>query len=347
MPFDPNFPFGPANPSQWWHTLDLLRNFVQSNSPASGVSGQTAGANGIDDWFVPGPTRSPPNHPDNGFVPSSVESDGFPDDWIYPDGRKAPPLAGAPNPAPQAPSSQSAAATPGISSRPAPRPDPFAAYWAMIPASRLDAFAWAPPDFSNFNPFLPGNSAASGWTTPSLGLLGQFPYAASAPPDIAAVTAGVGGLFGDIPKMLAERAKANDPWDSAPTGILGGIPKMVAASNAEARGLFGSWADLRPAASNAPADAPSWPGAHLFLSSDPDVFQDGSPPYGVVPVADKKSNLRNLDLLDQRAFGTKSPFGSPAPRLLPPLGRVGPPRLPPALPAPPATISLCPGMARI
>jgi hypothetical protein len=277
MPFDPNFPLGSADPSQWWHTLDLLRNFVQSNTPANGASGHPVGPDGIDDWFVPGPAPSPPNHPDNGLVPSSVESDGFPDDWIYPDGRKASAVAGAPYPAPQVPSSQSAAATPANSGRPAPRPDPFAAYWAMIPASRLDPFAWAPPDFSSFNPFSSGNSAASDRTTPLPRSLGQFLYAASAPPDIASVPAG--GLFGGIPRMLAERAKADDPWDSAATGILGGIPKMVAASNVEPRGLFGSLADIQSSTADAQANATSWPNARPFRSPAAVGYQAGIPLY--------------------------------------------------------------------
>jgi hypothetical protein len=40
---------------------------------------------------------------------------------------------------------------------------------------------------------------------------------------------------------------------------------------------------------------------------------------GVVLVADKKTDRRNLDIFDERAFGTTPPPGSTAPRLVPPI----------------------------
>jgi len=70
-----------------------------------------AGADGIDDWFVPW----------------SAQTDAsFPDDWIYPDNRNAPTSAAAPSTTPPAPSPQPNAPDPSASNRPAPLPDPFA-----------------------------------------------------------------------------------------------------------------------------------------------------------------------------------------------------------------------------
>jgi hypothetical protein len=75
---------------------------------------------GIDDWITPG-----------------ARNDPYPDDWFVPPpatlGATQPGQAGNPPP------------NPNISNRSAPRPDPLAAYWATIPASRLTEVAWDPP----------------------------------------------------------------------------------------------------------------------------------------------------------------------------------------------------------
>jgi hypothetical protein len=159
MPFDPNSPFGPA------------------------------GADGIDDWFVPGQS------PDR-IAPWTPQTDHFfPDDWISPVNRNAP--------------------TP---------PDPFAAYWALIPASRLTAVAWHPPIFPSSNPFSPENIPASKWVTPLPifpNSFGQYPLPVPAPSTVSS-DAAAGGLLGGIPKMLAAQAAANDPWN----GLLGGIARL-------------------------------------------------------------------------------------------------------------------------
>jgi hypothetical protein len=89
-----------------------------------------AGADRIDDWIVPGPAPSPTGHPNDWITPWSAETDAsFPDDWIYPDNRNLPTPAAAPSTVPLAPSPQPNAANPAISNRPAPPPDPLAAYW--------------------------------------------------------------------------------------------------------------------------------------------------------------------------------------------------------------------------
>jgi hypothetical protein len=54
MPFDPNFPFMPGDPAQWWRTRALPRIIVQPNAPPNAASGNPAGSDGIDDWFMPG-----------------------------------------------------------------------------------------------------------------------------------------------------------------------------------------------------------------------------------------------------------------------------------------------------
>src|ERR1700720_3517692 len=173
MPFDPNSPFGPADLSQWWRSLTLPR--VQSNAPPNGTSGNPAGADGIDDWFVPAPVPNPTGHPNDWIAPGSAETDAsYPDDWIYPNSPNTPT---APGTTPPAPSPQPSVANPAISNRPAPPPDPFAAYWALIPASRVGAMAWHPPIFPNS--------------------LGQFPLPAPAPRDVWP-TVGANGLLGGV-----------------------------------------------------------------------------------------------------------------------------------------------------
>jgi hypothetical protein len=287
MPFDPATAFFPADPSQWWRTRALPPTLVQPNAPPNRASGNAAGADGIDDWIVPGQASNPTDHPNEGVAPASAGSDPYPDDWIYPDGWNAPPAA-SPGTAPPAPSPQPDAANPGISNRPAPPPDPLAAYWALIPASSAGAMAWHPPIFLPPNPFSPENIPASAWVTPLpifLNSPGQFPLPAPAPRDVWPPAA-AHGLLGGIGKMLAARATANDPWDAAANGLLGGIAKLIAASAspdplsiAGSRGLLGALANLQPATSNAQADASYLPRSRPFMSPDPIGYQGGSPPH--------------------------------------------------------------------
>jgi hypothetical protein len=197
------------------------------------ASGNAADADGIDDWFVPGQAPNSARHPNDWIVPWSAETDAFfPDDWIYPDNRNALPPAPAPSMAPPAPSPQPNAANPAVSNRPAPPPDPFAAYWAMIPASRAGAMAWAPPIFLPPNPFSHENIPASAWLTPPpifLNSPGQSPLPAPAPapaPTNDLPDFGPHGLLGGIARMLAARATVNDPWDDAGHGLLGAIARL-------------------------------------------------------------------------------------------------------------------------
>jgi hypothetical protein len=82
MPFDPDSPFGPADPSQWWQSGVLPRVIVHPKPPPNAP----AFDNGIDDWFVPAQAQKCTDLP-----PWSPETDAsYPDDWIYPDDRNAP-----------------------------------------------------------------------------------------------------------------------------------------------------------------------------------------------------------------------------------------------------------------
>ena len=109
---------------------------VRPKSP-NGPPDNPADADGIDDWFVP-------------------TADGYPDDWFVP--------APAATPAQSGPGAQSNAAAPPVSNPPAVRPDPSAAFWSLVPASRLGALAWDPPIFpGDSTPFSPGTSTPSVW----------------------------------------------------------------------------------------------------------------------------------------------------------------------------------------
>ncbi len=196
------------------------------------------------------PTR---HYPDDWFVLVSAQTNApYPDDWIYPDNRNAPSTA-APSTAPPAPSPQLSSANPAISNRPPPPPDPFAAYWSRIPASRLTALAWAPPVFPSSNPFSPQNmppSAPLGLTPPPIfpNSFGQFPSPGPSPSSVAP-SAAANGMLGGIAKMSAARAAANDPWHPDANSLVGGMAKLLAASapaEVAAQSLFGSLARLQP-----------------------------------------------------------------------------------------------------
>jgi hypothetical protein len=290
MPFDPNSPFDPADPTQRWRLRNLLQTPVQPNAPPYVASGNTAKSDGIDDrsvlqddgfpndWFVP----EADGFPNDWFVP---EADGFPNDWIYPDNQNAPTPAAAPTTAPPAPSPPPNPANPATSTRPAARFDPYEAFWSQMPASRAGAMAWHPPIFLSADSFSPQDtpSWARGSPPPTFSNpLAQFLPATYArpnlPPDF-----GTGGILGGIAKLAAEQAKANDPWEVGKGGILGGIPKLRAASGSAgpwpmSDGLFGSLANLQPAASNAQAGEPFSPNSQPFLPPDPIRYQ-GSPSY--------------------------------------------------------------------
>ncbi len=204
MPFDPANPITPDDPWQWWLTRAQPRFPIQPNTPAIGVS--AAGADGIDDWLVPG--QPPRLATDPGAAPASTASDGHPDDWINPDSWN-PPSATWPSPAPPAPRSRSSSFNPGFSNG-LPPTDPFAAYWSTIPASRLTAVAFAPPIFPDAS--------------------GRFQLTLPAPAPSHLPFSVESGILGGIPKMLAEQPTAGAPSNDAGYDILGAIPRLPAAT---------------------------------------------------------------------------------------------------------------------
>jgi hypothetical protein len=195
MPFDPANPLTPDDLWQWWLTRAQPRFPLQPNPPANGAS--AAGADGIDDWLVPGQT---PNQADNsGIAPASTASDGYPNDWIHPNTWN-PPQAISPSPARPPTNTVSSPVGLGFSNG-LPPTDPFAAHWSTIPASRLTAVAFAPPIFPDAS--------------------GRFQLTLPAPAPSHFPFSGEGGLLGGIPKMLAAQAAAGAPADepAAPSQV--------------------------------------------------------------------------------------------------------------------------------
>jgi A nuclease family of the HNH/ENDO VII superfamily with conserved AHH len=256
MPFDPNSPFDPTDPTQWWRLRNLPHILVQPNAPPNPTAGGAEDDGLPNDWFVP-------------------EHDGYPNDWIDPDNQNAPAPAAAPPGAAPAPSPPPSAANPITSNPSAARFDPYEAFWSHIPASRAGAFAWHPPIFLSPDPASPQNIPVSPWgpSPPfSSNPFGQFPPAASAPPDV-----GPGGVFGGIGRILAERAKANDPLERlAKNSILGGIPKLLAAS--EATNPWDSVANGWLPTASAPTTIPSIEPTGGPLAPWPTPFSGPLPP---------------------------------------------------------------------
>ena len=357
MPSDSDFPFVSVDPSQWWRTRALPRILVQPNAPPNGASTNPASSDGIDDWFVPTPASSPTDHPNDWSVPARVRTDtSFPDDWIYPNNSNAPTPDVAPTKAPPAPNPQSSATTPSRSNRSLPPPDPLAAFWSLIPASRAGAMAWHPPVFLSPNPFSHENIPASAWVTPPpifLNSSGQFPSAGPAPPNNPP-SAAADSLLGGIGKMLAAAASSNFLHDSAGQGVLGGVAKMLAASASRdplstpgSSGLLGALANLRLPPSSAQADASFAPDLRPFLPSASSRFGDGDLLPDIELVADKKKGQQDPDFFNGRAFGKTPPLGSVLPRLLPPIVGGPPPLAQPAraTPSPSGVAPPSPGPA--
>ncbi len=163
MTFDPDDPFDPTDPAQWARIRALPHIVVQPKPPQA-----AAPPDGIDDWFVP------------------PQTDDGPDDWFVPP-QSAMPGAG------QVPSG----AQPSAASAAAP-PNPLAAFWSLIPASRIGAMAWDPPNLPLFPP--PANNLPApvpAWPPPMLPgsrplTLGVDPptWSSSQPPSVPALPQG-------------------------------------------------------------------------------------------------------------------------------------------------------------
>jgi hypothetical protein len=190
MPFDPEYPLGSADPSQWWQAGALPRIVVHPKPPT------VPAADGIDDWLVPGRA-----------------SDG-PDDWFVP------PSAATASTGQLAPGAQTTAVNSWSPSPPAPLLDPFTAYWSLIPASRVGAMACDPAIFPGNSP---NNSVTSAWPAapsrpagipniPAGGLLDGLAK-------LAPSTSGSGIPLGGMLDALAQLGPSSPaPASSIPTG---------------------------------------------------------------------------------------------------------------------------------
>jgi hypothetical protein len=214
MAIDPQSPFMPADPSWWWQTRALPRIVVHPKPPNAASDG-SAGAGGIDDWFVPGQAPGAADGPDDWFVPTAARADTYPDDWFVP----VP--AATQNAGPPPPNAQSSLGNPIQSASGAP--DPLAAHWPLIPASRAGAMAWQPPIFLPPNPFSHENIPASKWVTPPpifLNSPGQSAFPAPAPPATPRLDAGYGllGALANLTESNAPRSGLLDALANLPPG---------------------------------------------------------------------------------------------------------------------------------
>jgi hypothetical protein len=233
MPFDSEGGFVPADPSQWQRIRALPHIIVHPKPPPS---------DGIDDWFVPWKAS---DGPDDWFVPGDARNDAsYPNDWFVP------PAPAALNTGQPAPSPQPNAANAGSFNSPAALPDPFAAYWSLIPASRVGAMAWDPPNLPLFSPSFPTNNFpattppfppplppgsrpptlgvdSSPWSSthslpspavPAGGLLGKLATLGTSPPPPG--SAGEGGLLGALATL------GTPPPTPSEGGLLGALATL-------------------------------------------------------------------------------------------------------------------------
>jgi hypothetical protein len=245
MPFDPDGAFAPADPAQSARIRALPRIIVHPKPPPSEeMDNRQSGtaSDGPDDWFVP----SADGYPDDWFVPSA---DGYPDDWFVP-AQSATPAAGQPVLA-----AQPNVTNPTLSNPPAAPRDPFAAYWSLIPASRVGAMAWDPPNLPLFGPLpstnnFPAPSLPPAWPVPAgsrrptLGVDG-LPWSSTQSLPSPAIPEG--GLFGGLARL------GTPPPPTWPEGgLLGGLARLGSAS--PGAGEFPSL--QQPQSANASAVAP-------------------------------------------------------------------------------------------
>ncbi|HLH96386.1 MAG TPA: DddA-like double-stranded DNA deaminase toxin [Xanthobacteraceae bacterium] len=217
------------------------------------------------------------------------------------------------------------------------KPDPFAAYFSMIPASSLARLAGAPPIFAD-----------------SFGKIPQ-PTPLELPLEI-----GSGGIYGSIAKMLAERqAAANDPWAAARNSIVGSFadPPLTAdglPENFGQGGIVGSLRNLPPSNASRQGGSGYFDDSHPFLLPTADNYQDQDPSSLVRPVANKAGEEQHkwleqqLEMFDQRAFGTGHQLGGTEPFLIPAPGRNNrPPSAPQAAPPGPQAQAGSPGASPV
>jgi hypothetical protein len=257
MPFDPESAFAPVDPSQWLRTRALPHIVVRPNAPPS---------DGVDDWFVPGKAS---DGPDDWFVPGDPRTDpSYPDDWFVP-----PPSAAA-NTGQPAPSPQPNAANAGFFSTASARPDPFAAYWSLIPASRVGAMAWDPPNLPLF-PSSTDNFAPSTPPSPPPFSPGLWPrtLGVDSPPwsstrSLPNPAIPQGGLL----DLLATLGTSPPPWSAGEGGLLGALATLGTPPPTSSGGsLLGALATLG-------TPSPAAPASSLAGGSFPGPGRPASPP---------------------------------------------------------------------
>jgi hypothetical protein len=246
MPFDPETAFVPADPSEWMRIRALPHIVVRPKSPPD-----ASPPDGIDDWFVPGQAS---DGPDDWFLPGSTRTDAsYPNDWFVP------PPSVAPSTGQLSSGAQPNTANSGGSYPAAAPPDPFLAYWSLIPASRVGAMAWDPPNLPLFDPSSTDNFAApfppgsrpptlgvdsTPWSStpllpraaiPQGGLLGKLATLGTSPP--LPRSAGEGGLLGKLATL------GMPPPAASEGGLLGalatlGMPALATPASSLAGGSF-------------------------------------------------------------------------------------------------------------
>jgi hypothetical protein len=311
MPFDPENPFASADPSQWLPTRAPLRITVHPKPPPSDGIDESDG--GPNDWFVPG----------------NAPADSFPDDWFVPP--SATPNIGQFPPGAQ-PNTNFRSAYPAV------RPDPFAAYWSQIPASRLGALAWAPPylppsspSSDNFpSPTLP--PAPLILRTPTLGL-DPFPW--SSTHSLPSPTVPEGGFL----SALATLGPPSPPWSARQGGLLGapvtlGMPPPPAPSTGGFLGVLPPWSAGQGGLLGAPATLgmppPPAPSTGGFLGALATLGTSPPPPWsaGEGGLLDKPVTL-GMPAMPPLATPTSSLAGG----YFPGSGRPTPPPMPSTLQA--------------
>jgi hypothetical protein len=213
MPFDSENAFVPADPSEWARIRALPHIVVYPKPPPNAPS-----SDGIDDWIVPGKAA---DGPDDWIVPGNPRTDvSYPNDW------SVPPPSAMPNTGQLAFRAPRNVASPSVSNPPAPRPDPFAAYWSLIPASRVGAMAWDPPIFPGDSPAWPARSLPAGIPNvpTSGGLLGALAQLGS-----SSLGPGSSIPSGGLPGALAQLGSSSPgPGSSFPS------PPQPQSANAQA-----------------------------------------------------------------------------------------------------------------
>ena len=213
MPFVSSNAFDPTDPVQWARIRALPHIVVRPNP----VPDASPPDDGIDDWFAPWQASDGPN---NWIAPGSLRSDtSYPYDWF------APPPSVAPN-AGRLPSG----APPNVANSgtpyPAVPPDPVAAYWSSIPASRVGAMAWDPPNLPLFPPSSTNNFPASTSPSPQPILPGSWPRTLGL--DSPPWSSPQWWPNPAIPKggLLDGLATLGTGWPAGGGGLLGGLANL-------------------------------------------------------------------------------------------------------------------------